>query len=548
VFTVNPSAPTLGSISPATGVQGTTVPVTLTGTNFVSGATVAANNPGIAVSAVNVVSATQITATFTIAANAALGAANVTVTTSGGTSTAAVFTVNPPAPTLSAIAPASGIQGSTVPVTLTGTNFVSGATVAVNNPGIAVSAVTVVSATQITATFTIAANAGLGAANVTVTTSGGTSAAAVFTVNPPAPTLSTIAPAIGIQGSTVPVTLTGTNFVSGATVAVNNPGVAVSTVNVVSATQITATFSVAANAALGAASVTVTTSGGTSAAAVFTVNPPAPTLSAITPAIGVQGTIVPVTLTGTNFVPGATVAVDNPGIGVSAVSVVSVTQITATLAIAANAVPGAANVTVTTSGGTSAAAVFTVNLAVPTLTSISPATGIQGTTVPVTLTGTNFASGATVAVNNPGIAVSAVNVVSATQITVTFTIAANAALGAANVTVTTSGGTSGAVVFNVNSPAPTLSAISPSSMKSISTTVNVTLTGTNFLPGATVTVTYSNNLNSGVGVGQIVVVSPTQITANFTTPADGMVMATFDVRVKTTGGTSNPIPFSVTFR
>src|ERR1035441_1218665 len=44
-------------------------------------------------------------------------------------------------------------------------------------------AVTVVSATQITATFTIAANAPLGGANVKVTTSTGTSAPAVFTVN-----------------------------------------------------------------------------------------------------------------------------------------------------------------------------------------------------------------------------------------------------------------------------------------------------------------------------------------------------------------------------
>lgn len=47
--------------------------MTLTGTNFTSGATVATNNTGIAVSAVTVVSRAQITATFTIGANAALG-------------------------------------------------------------------------------------------------------------------------------------------------------------------------------------------------------------------------------------------------------------------------------------------------------------------------------------------------------------------------------------------------------------------------------------------------------------------------------------------
>jgi hypothetical protein len=95
VLAAGGSTPALSNIAPATGVQGASVPVTLTGTNFVTGATVATNNIGIAVSAVTVVSATQITATFTIATNATLGAANVTVAAGGGTSAAVVFTVNP---------------------------------------------------------------------------------------------------------------------------------------------------------------------------------------------------------------------------------------------------------------------------------------------------------------------------------------------------------------------------------------------------------------------------------------------------------------------
>ena len=133
---------TITSISPAAGGQGATVPVTLAGTNFVTGATVAVSNPGIAVSGVNVVSATQIAATFTIAANATPGAANVTVTTIGGASSAVVFTVNPPPPppppTLTGLSPAAGFQGASIPVTLSGTNFVLGSTVATTSAGIAV--------------------------------------------------------------------------------------------------------------------------------------------------------------------------------------------------------------------------------------------------------------------------------------------------------------------------------------------------------------------------------------------------------------------------
>jgi hypothetical protein len=184
-----PAVPTLTSINPTSGNRGAVVPVTLTGTNFVAGATVAVTGTGVTVSGVTVVSATSITATFTITATAVLTARNVTVTTGGGTTTAVTFTVTaPPAPTLTSISPASGPRGSSaitptvMVVTLTGTNFITGATVAISGPGVTVSNVTVVSATTITATFSISNSAATNARNVTVTTAGGTSGPVAFTV------------------------------------------------------------------------------------------------------------------------------------------------------------------------------------------------------------------------------------------------------------------------------------------------------------------------------------------------------------------------------
>src|SRR6202035_110974 len=112
--------PTLTSISPNSGEQGQDVAVTLTGTNFIAGATIGVSGAGITVSSTTVVSATQITATFTIAANAATGAQNITVTTSGGTSGAQPFTVNLAPPTLTSINPNNGVQGQGVAVTLAG--------------------------------------------------------------------------------------------------------------------------------------------------------------------------------------------------------------------------------------------------------------------------------------------------------------------------------------------------------------------------------------------------------------------------------------------
>ena len=66
-----------------------------------------------------------------------------------------------------------------------------------------------------------------------------------------------------------------------------------------------------------------------------------------------------------------------------------------------------------------------VGSAAPTLTNISPNQGSLGTTVTVTLTGTNFVIGATtVTVNSGGVTGSNVIVSSATSLTVDIAIAA----------------------------------------------------------------------------------------------------------------------------
>ena len=99
--------PTLSSISPNRGTQGQTVAVTLTGTSFATGATVNVSGALITVSNTTVVSSTQINATFAIAANAVLGAVNISVTTSGTTTNAVAYTIGPPL-TVSSVIPTNG--------------------------------------------------------------------------------------------------------------------------------------------------------------------------------------------------------------------------------------------------------------------------------------------------------------------------------------------------------------------------------------------------------------------------------------------------------
>jgi hypothetical protein len=113
----------------------------------------------------------------------------VTVTTPVGRSGAQPFTINLPAPGRADAderRAESRHPGATVAVTLTGTNFVVGATtVNVSGAGVTVNTVVVGSGTSLTANFVIDP-AAAGCPRHGDGHAGGTSGAQTFTVNPPA--------------------------------------------------------------------------------------------------------------------------------------------------------------------------------------------------------------------------------------------------------------------------------------------------------------------------------------------------------------------------
>ncbi len=276
-FTVNAAsaAPAISTVSPNSATAGSTVNVTIAGSNFGSGAAVAVGGTGVTASNVTVVNAGQISATLTIAANAATGARSLSLSTTAGTSNAATFTINAasPKPTLTSIAPASGTAGTNLDVNLTGTNFVSGATVTVSGTGVMATSVSVASATAVKAVFTLAANATPGTYNVTVATPSGTSTSVPFRVTATslAPTLASIAPNMGHAGTSVNVTLSGTNFAPDTTIRLAGIGAAIRNLVVVNAAQITATFVLQPSTASGPHNVYVINSSGNSPILAFTV-------------------------------------------------------------------------------------------------------------------------------------------------------------------------------------------------------------------------------------------------------------------------------------
>lgn len=249
-----------------------------------------------------------------------------------------------------------------------------------------------------------------------------------------------------------------------------------------------------------------------------------PTIISITPNSGPVAGGNQVTITGTNFDISATVAFN--GTSATNVGVLSLTTLMATVPPGN---PGTVSVTVTVNGQPVTLANAYTYGALPTVTTISPVTGSTGTVV--TITGTNFSSGA--AVTFGGIPATAVTVVNATTITATVP----AGTGAVTVTVTQAGqSATSPIAFTYVAPGPTVTVISiaPASGSANGGTA-VTITGTNFALGATVTI-------GGVSATNVVVASTTSITA--TTPAGTAGTATVSV---TAGGQVGSLPNAFTY-
>ena len=171
--------PVVNSVAPSSGSPGDTLNVLITGANFQQGATVSFGQ-GITTNSVTFINSQTLRANITIDPNARVTTTGRTVTVTnpdGGTGSLAdgFLVVSPtagPTPTITSINPASSSLRDPTPVTLTitGTNFQSGATVSFDPGGIIIDSTTVNSSTQITVVIRIDITVGAGETfDVTVT-------------------------------------------------------------------------------------------------------------------------------------------------------------------------------------------------------------------------------------------------------------------------------------------------------------------------------------------------------------------------------------------
>jgi hypothetical protein len=290
-----------------------------------------------------------------------------------------------------------------------------------------------------------------GASDVTVTVGTGSAAATVpgsglFTIGDGRKAVTTISPASGFQGETLPVTITGalTHFKDSTSLTFSSPRVKPvdGSVKRIDDTHLSAKLAIQPDAATGSVSITAQTDDETAVGqVVFTVAAAKKTLATIAPDNGEPAgpirTDFPVKITGngTHFTLATPkVVFDKTGIDVSSVEVNSDTELIAKVTIKPKTVPGPSNVTVTTGDEVAGlTAKFTVSPNAPSILRVSPASGLPGQTLPnVTITGrnTHFDQTAPTAVtfSNSGVTAADLHVNSPTEFTATVNVAPTAAL------------------------------------------------------------------------------------------------------------------------
>ena len=475
------AAPTITGITPALGSRGGGTIVTITGTNFVAGATVTV--AGSAATSVLVGGGTSITATTPVGVP---GPALIVVTNPDGQSATLsnAFLYQDWSPTVTNVVANTGNSLGGTSVTINGANFVTGASASFG--GAPAASVVVLNSTTITAVTPAHAAGGV---NVAVTNPDGQigTLANGFTYTAgPSPTVTSASPNNGTTGGGTTVTVSGTNFVAGATVTFGGtPGTGV---QVVSPTQITA---VTPAKSVGAVAVVVTNPDGqtgTLASGFTYAQAAAPSVSSVSPKEGplAGGTVV--TISGSGFLNGATVTFG--GTAGTNLTVTSTTSITVTAP--AKTTSGAVAIEVKNTDnqlGTLASGYTYLEKA--TVTGVTPDKGPAAGGTAVKIAGTNFGTAPKVKFGT--VEATSVSVTSATEVSAT----SPAGTGAVDVTVTGPGGDGTKAAAFTYTAAPVITQASPLEGPAAGGTT-VTITGSGLT--SDLTVMFGDTAGTGVTV------------------------------------------------
>jgi len=475
VYTITPPAAT-PTFSPAAGTYTSAQTVTIS--DATSGAKIYYTTNGTTPTTSSTLYSGAITVSATETVEAIATATGYTTSATGS----AAYTISGGAPTVTALSPSTGgwPTGGTS-VTITGTNF-TGAT-AVDFGGSAATSFTINSATQITAVAPSEPNNACGAVNVTVTTSGGTSAissADQFSYGC-APALTSVSPSTGSTTSSTTVVITGVNFnPAGGDTVWTDPGISGITWTVNSTTQITAVIPASSSGTVG---LYVSSGAGQSNGLNFTFSTATPAATpTFSPAAGTYTSAQTVTIS--DATSGAKIYYTTNGTTPTTSSTLYSGPITVSATETVEAIATASGYTTSATGS----AAYTINTATPAATpTFSPAAGTYTSAQTVTIS--DATSGAKIYYTTNGTTPTTSSTLYSGPITVSATETVEAIATATGYSTSATG----SAAYTINIPTPVATP----------TTTALTASPTSATAGGSVTLTATVSSSAGTPSGTV---------------------------------------------
>ncbi len=298
----------------------------------------------------------------------------------------------------------------------------------------------------------------------------------------PSPTIASISPATVTAGASgAIITINGSGFIQSSAAQWNQSS---RSTTFVSSSQLQVALTAADLASGGSGQLTVLNpapGGGVSSAAPLTIDNPAPVLSGVSPnSVTTMNAGAVLTLTGSGFLSNSAVTWNG---ATHASTFVNGTELQLMLSAVDVSLVGSAQISVmnpTPGGGTTAPSQISIVYPAPTITTINPASVLAGSSdILLDISGSGFVPPSVITWNGTAFITT---FVSAAELKATLPAADVTGSSASLIAVQTpapGGGTSAAVTFDVNSPAPVITAISPRYVPPANA-ATITITGTGF--------------------------------------------------------------------
>ena len=521
-------APTVTALNPASVTAGgAAFPLTVVGTNFEPGSVVQWTAGSTTTTLpTGFVDDKNLTASVSSSLISAPGFALISALNKGDLKSNVVsIGITGSAPTLTGLSQSTVAAGSSsVALTVTGTGFSPGSQILVGSTALPTA---VVSSVQANATVPANLLTTVGPVNVTVQNAAGTSGPLTLTILGPSVILLNPSSAFrGAPGFTL--TVGGANFVQGSAA---QWGTTPLTTTFVSSTQLTAVVPANLLLAPGAVNVLVLNPGGaSSSAAAFAVGDTA-TLSALSPVSVPAGSAAfALSVTGTNFTALDTVLWNGLPLATTFLNAV---QLNASIPANYLTFPGSVNISVLRFGGSLSNA-STFSILGPVLTSLSPSTvSAGGPSFQITATGQNFVAGTVLQWNGTS---TPTTFISGTQLNGIVDASFLQTSGPAFITAVNPGG-AGSAAVRVAVTGPVLSSLAPASVTAGASALTLTVTGSNFVGGSTVTWNGTSLVTTFLSASQL----SAQVPANLTGAAGTAI-----VQVVSSGNSTSALTFTIT--